>query len=460
MHRLNALPAPLIYAAAMAWTKGLALLSVPLLTANLAPTEFGRLELLASAAEIGGLLVNAGLVDTLYRFAGIADGRAEAARVMGLALAIAATGLLLVMVFAAPVAALLPLPTPPNELRLLGAAVVLEAVIGVPLGWLRMHGRAWQFALLTGARATLQVGLMAALVLGGWGVGGVLAAGAVAGLLLAGLLTAGQARATGIGFDRHESLRLLGYGIPLVGSGLAAFVLGTADRWLLAGAVPAAALGCYGLAVKISMIVALIAQPFELWWYPRRLLVLTGPEGLAQSSRVVVAGATLLIIAGGAVALAGPSLVSLLAPASYASAARMVPLLALALVLQLASSMANVGCYARRTGTQPLVVNAAAACVALVFYLLLIPHFGVDGAIAATVVAQAARLALFATLSQLTAPLEWKLTRLAAVAAATVLAVVVGGVIGMVTLGLTGLLALGLGLVPVAGFGRHRLASV
>ena len=459
MRHLNALPAPLIYAAAMAWTKGLALLSVPLLTANLSPTEFGRLELLASAAEIGGVLINAGLVDTLYRFASAADGRAEAGRVMGLALAIAATGFLLVMLCAGPVAALLPLPTPPGELRLLGTAVVLEAVIGVPLGWLRMHGRAWQFALLTGARATLQVGLMAALVLGGWGIGGVLAAGAVAGLLLAGLLTAGQARVTGIGFDRHESLRLLGYGIPLVGSGLAAFVLGTADRWLLAGAVPAAALGCYGLAVKISMIVALLAQPFELWWYPRRLVVLAGPDGRAQSSRVVTAGATLLVLAGGTVALAGPLLVTVLAPAVYAPAARMVPLLALALVLQLASSMANVGCYARRTGTQPMAVNAAAACVALAFYLLLIPRFGVDGAIAATVVAQAARLALFATLSQRTAPLDWKLPRLAAVAATPVLAVLAGGPIGAVTLGLAGLLALALGLVPVSGCARPALAS-
>ncbi len=460
MHRLTALPAPLIYAAAMAWTKGLALLSVPLLTANLAPAEFGRLELLASAAEIGGLLANAGLVDTLYRFASAADGRAEASRVMGLALVIAAAGFLIVMLGAGAVAAALPLPTPAGQVRLLGIAVVLEAVIGVPLGWLRMHGRAWQFSLLICARATLQVGLMAALVLGGYGVGGVLAAGAVAGLLLAGLLTARQARATGIRFDRRESLRLLRYGIPLVGSGLASFVLGTADRWLLAGAVPAAALGWYGLGVKISLIVALLAQPFELWWYPRRLTVLAAPDGLARSSHVVTAGAAMLILAGGAVALAGPLLVSILAPPSYAPAGRMVAPLALALVLQLASSMANVGCYARRTGMQPLAVNAAAACVALAFYLLLIPRLGVEGAIVATVVSQAFRLAVFAVLSQRTAPLDWPLLRLAAVAAATALAVVAGGILGVLALALAGALSVALGLVPLAGLIRRQLGRV
>ena len=52
MRHAGRIPAPLIYAGAMAWTKGLAMLSVPLLTRQLAPAEFGRLELLSSAAAI------------------------------------------------------------------------------------------------------------------------------------------------------------------------------------------------------------------------------------------------------------------------------------------------------------------------------------------------------------------------------------------------------------------------
>jgi O-antigen/teichoic acid export membrane protein len=309
-----------------------------------------------------------------------------------------------------------------------------------------MHGQAWRFALLTGGRATAQVGLMAALVLGGYGVSGVLAAGAVAGLLLAGVLTAGQARQTGIGFELRATGALLGYGLPLVGGGLAAFVLGTADRWFLAGQVPAAALGWYGLAMKIALIVPLLAQPFELWWYPRRLGVLAGPDGRAASSRVVMAGMAGLLLAGGAVALAAPGMVALLAPASYAPAAAMVPPLALALVLQLASSMANVGCYARKTGTQALLVNLAAAAVALAGYALLIPGLGVTGAIVATVLSQAVRFVLFAGLSQRTAPLDWKLPQLAVLAGAVMAAVMEGGFTGGLLLAGAAALVLPLGL--------------
>ena len=460
MRRLNRLPAPVIYAAAMAWTKGLAMLSVPLLTRTLAPAEFGRLELLSSAAEIGGLIAGAGLIDTLYRFANGPDGRAQAGRVTGLALLIVVIGMVLLTLAAPFIAAAMPLATSSGEIMLLGAAVVLEGVIGVPLGWMRMHGRAGAFAMLTGLRATLQVALMAALVLGGFGVSGVLAAGAVAGFLLAGVLTAGQARATGISFDGRQSLLLLAYGVPLVGGGLAAFVLGTADRWFLAGRVSGEALGWYGLAVKIAMIVPLLVQPFELWWYPRRLAVLSGPDGRAQSSRVVMAAMAMLMIAAGAVALAGPALVALLAPASYAPAGHMVPFLALALALQLASSMANVGCYARRTGTQALLVNVAAAAVALDGYAAFIPGYGVEGAIAATVLAQAARFAIFALLSQRSAPLDWQVMRLLAVFAVSVAAVVVSGAAGWALLVLGVAVAEALNLVKLPAMGRLRLLSV
>ena len=325
MRRLTRLPSPLIYAGAMAWTKGLAMLSVPLFTRTLLPEEFGRLELLSSAAEIGGLIAGAGLVDTLYRFASGADGRREAARVMGLALLIAVIGMALVVTGAPFVAPAMPLATSPLEIILLGTAVVLEGVIGVPLGWLRMHGHALGYGAMTAGRATLQVAIAAALVLGGFGVTGVLTAGAVAGLLLAGLLTAWQAHSTQVVLDRRDSLRLLAYGLPLVGGGLAAFILGTADRWLLAGAVSAAAIGVYGLAAKVASIVSLLAQPFELWWYPKRLAVLARPDGRANSSRVVMAGLAMLMLAGGAVSLAAPLLVRLLAPAAYAGAVAMVP---------------------------------------------------------------------------------------------------------------------------------------
>jgi O-antigen/teichoic acid export membrane protein len=416
----SGLRATFFYAAAMAWAKALSMVTIPVLTSMLTPAQFGRLELLSSAAEIGGLITGAGLVDTLFRFGSAPGeaGRRAGAEVAGLSLCIAGLGIVAVAFLAPMIAAAMPLATPGSDIVLLGIAVALDSTIGVPLGWLRMHQRAAAFAALSIARASLQASLVVALVATGHGVAGVLWGGCVTTLVFSSLLTVRQKRETGVAFAPQASLRLLAYGLPLIGSGLAAFVLGTADRWLLAGTVSAASLGQYGLAAKIAVITALLAQPFEMWWYPQRLGLVGTPEGLARSSRVVSAGAAGLLCAGAATALASPWLITLLAPPSYAPAQMMVPFLVLALVLQLLSSMANAGCYARKTSNLTMGITAVAAAITLALYLLLIPRMGVYGAIAATVAGQAVRLAMFAVISQRTVPLQWPLARLSVVAVA------------------------------------------
>src|SRR4051812_16924813 len=143
------LRATILYAGATGWTKGIGLLLLPLITGLLPAAEFGRLELLSSAAEIAAVLAGAGLVDTLYRFASLpgAEGRLGAARVTGLAVIVTLIGLVGAFA-AAPLGARLPLPALPIEVILLGISVALEAAIGVPLAWLRMQNRAAAYAFV------------------------------------------------------------------------------------------------------------------------------------------------------------------------------------------------------------------------------------------------------------------------------------------------------------------------
>lgn len=399
-----------LYGASLGWTKAMAMLTLPLLTAMLAPADFARLELLSSAAEIGALFAAGGLVDTTYRFASGADAAARraAGEILGLGTMIALAGIGLAVALSARFAALIPLPTPARDMALLGIAVALEGLIGVPLAFMRMRGRAGGYAAAAALRATLQSGLVAACVAAGWGVTGVLAAGSMAAVVAAGSLTALQARETGLVVAPHGWGRFLAYSLPLVGSGLASFALGTADRWLLAGVVSASALGLYALAAKISLVAALLTQPFELWWYPRRIAMLQAPDGRSRSARIATAGVILTVLAAAATAVGGPVLIRVLTPLAYHPAARYVPWLAAALALQSLGSLVNVGCYAGRTGALPMLVNGIAAVVAVAGYLLLIPRHGVAGAIAATLAAQSARLTLFLLLSQRRVRLPWR----------------------------------------------------
>ncbi|WPB83586.1 lipopolysaccharide biosynthesis protein [Sediminicoccus rosea] len=454
LHALARLPAPLraaaLYAVAIAWTKALSLLLLPLLTGYLEPAEFARLELLSSAAEIAALLAGAGLVDTLYRFASSPgrEGMAMAARVLGLGVLLAGLGLI-IAVLLAPAGALLPLPAPPIEVTLLGAAVAMEAVIGVPLAWMRMQGRALAWSVVMVVRGTAQAGLAAALLWSGYGVAGVLAAGAVAAGFTALLLVLRQSRETGLALEPRIWPRLLVYGLPLTGGGLASFALGTADRWLLAGAVTPEALAHYALAAKIAMVSALLTQPFELWWYPRRIGLLEAEHGHRQTTQVVGMGGALVVLAAAGTALGGPVLIQLATPPAYHAAVSYLPWLCAALAMQSLGSLVNVGCYMGRTGALPMLVNGAAGVVAILAYLVLIPSHGVMGAIIATLLAQGVRLGLFLWFSQRRVRLDYRLGRLAILSALCILALGLPLPLGAILLGLGCIpFAMALGLLP------------
>ncbi len=416
--RLGQLPAPLraaaCYAVAVAAAKALGLALLPVMTAALAPAEFARLELLLSLGEIAGLLLAAGLVDTLYRFVAL-DGRAAVARVAGLGLAMGALGLALAGL-GAPLGAWLPLPAPPLEVLLLGAAVALDVALGVPLALLRVDGRAGAYAGMVVLRGALHVVLATLLLRLGAGVAGVLGAAALAALVVAGWLLASRARVGELSLVPLGWGRLLAYGAPLTLGGLAAFALGAADRWFLAEAVPGEALAEYALAVKLAMAAAFLTQPFELWWYPRRVALLAAPGGAAESERMVGLGGALVLLAAGAAAVAGPALVGWATPPAYHGAARWIPWLTAALAMQSLGSLVNVGCYARRSTNQALAVNGLAGLAALAGYALLVPPFGVAGAVAATLLGQAVRLVAFWAMSHRSAPLDYPLGRLALLA--------------------------------------------
>jgi O-antigen/teichoic acid export membrane protein len=396
---------------------------LPLLTAHLSPAEFGRLELLASVAELAALLLGAGLVETLFRFGAGADPRRAAAEVTGLALVLSLCALVLLPVVAARLALALPADAAAGEVMLLGVAVAMGPLIGVTLAWLRLADEPARFAGAEMLRGTAQAALVALLVLAGFGVAGVLAGGATVAVLAALLLLLRQARRTGIALAPAAWGRLLAYGVPLIGSGLAGFALGTADRWVLAAYVVPEALGHYALAAKIALVAAFLTQPFELWWYPRRQRVLAETDGAARSARIVGAGAACVLLAATAAAIAGPLLIVLATPPAYHAAIAFLPWLAAVVALQALGSLVNVGCYIGRTGTLPLLANGTAALVALTGYALLIPRFGVEGTLAATLLAQAVRFFLFLSLSQRRAPLPYPLARIALLAGAATLCV-------------------------------------
>ena len=186
---------------------------------------------------------------------------------------------------------------------------------------------------------------------------------------------------------------MLSFGLPMVPSSLADFVLISSDRYFLQfmSGSPAAgtdAVGLYSLGYSFARIAqAVIMTPFNLAWMPF-LLDVSEEE---RAKQIYSSTLTYLVFAGVFVVLGlsvlSEDVIRIMARSSeYYDAYKVVPLLALSYLFLGCSYALQVGIYLeKKTTTIPLMVGGAAV-LNLVLNFLLIPPFGMMGAAIATAV--------------------------------------------------------------------------
>jgi O-antigen/teichoic acid export membrane protein len=463
--RIRRVPAGLrqafVYGSALGLGKGISLLMVPVFTHFLEPADYGRLDVVQTLADLLGIIIGLGLADTLFRFAGSAETEAErrqvAANVFGLATMVGLVALVATQLAAPTIATVLPGGITVVQTRLILGSLSLSGMSMVLLSWVRMRDRAGLYFFGSVGRVFLQSGLAALLLAAGFGITGVLAGGLIASVALAGGLIVWHLRTTGIAWEADRFRAYAVYGGPLIVTGMAGFILGSFDRWILADAVGAAAMAEYALAAKFGLITAIAVQPFDMWWMPRRFRVLGEPGGLETCARTASMGIVLAMLSAIGIAATGPMIIELVTPASYHGATRYVPWLAALAAVHAATTMVNLGCYAGRTTGRPVAIDGIAAVVALAGYFLLIPRFGADGAIAATAAALSLRLVVTFRVSQKALRLPYATGRLLLLAVVSVAVIasfqmtdgmIEGLILGIGGLVSTGFAALLLRLVP------------
>ncbi len=406
-----ALRQTLLYGASVALMKGVSLLMLPFIAHQLTPEAYGRLEVIGSLAIIGSVLVGLGLEDALYRFAGAEPDagrrRRLAGEIFGLALLTGALAWLAGWLAAERIAGLIPGQPTVYEVRLVLSLLALEALIAVPLGWLRMREKAIGFFLLTSGRALLQAALVLLFLALDRGVAGVLEAGLIAALIQALALSWLQLKDSGLSFSRATGSRALVYSLPIMASGLLAFALNGLDRWVLAEHASLTDVAHFGVAAKFALAVVLMLQPFGMWWSPRRFQVLHGPDGQRRAARFTTMGLSLTLILAVLVGLLSPILIAWLMPEDYALAGRYAMILVLAMAFKEMAELTNLGCFAGKTTRAQLLINLLGALIGVAAMLWWAQEHGVWGVILALLAAQGARLVLFFAVSQRLLPLPY-----------------------------------------------------
>ncbi len=373
--------------------QAVSVLLLPLYTRYLSPADYGALEILYFIANILSIFIGLGVTEAMSRFYFDREdtqwrNRVTSTSILGMGVVcLASCGLLCLL---SPFAArnLLDSSAYSIHFTLLFLSMVgqfLTAIIGA---YLRIRRRSTTFLIFSLTQTLATTGLNILFIVSfGWGSLGMLAAtlvvSGVTGVVASILVLAH----TGIGFDTTLFREMMRFGLPLIPSTLGSQIAISSDRYFVKAYVSLADAGLYSLGYKLgSMMHSLLTAPFIQVWMPRRL-ERYGHEDVEQAfARVFTYFLAILTFVSLAVSLLARYLVRLLTPERYWAACHIVPLIALAHIVHAFYYHFTIPItYAKRTKYYAYL-NVSVGVANLVLNLVLIPHYGVWGAGAATLI--------------------------------------------------------------------------
>jgi O-antigen/teichoic acid export membrane protein len=389
-------------------------------------------------------------------------------------------GAFAVLMFLAPiVGVLLVLFAPlPRELRFaIGAglfSVMFRSLLRLAQERRRAAGEVKAFALLDMTQTLGGFVLGAALVLAGLGAAAPLAgAGAASALCLIGALP-GELKVARRGrFDRHRLRRCLAYGLPVSLSLMMGLALSTTDRFVIAADLNEAAVGAYHAGYTLSnrtldvlfLWLGMAGQPACIAALERG-----GRSALLRTATAQASGMILVALPAsvGLMLVAAPLAHVLVGPALADRAATVTPWIALgALFSGMTTHYFNTAFTLAKATRRLFVAVALPALANLGLVLVLVPAFGLRGAMWATAASYGLGLVVSIALGRgpTALPVPWG-TLLKALAATTVMALVVaalpalGGGLELLLKAGVGALVYGCAALALgAGDARQRLMS-
>ena len=384
----------LIYAVGMVLTKAVAFLMLPVYTRLLTPSDYGVLQLLMMFLEVLSIFAGSRIAYGIFHFYHKAATESAKRTVLSTAaiLLTATFGVAAMLTIAlAPRIALLVFDASDPYtmyIRLAGLGMLFESLITVPNALFQLRQQSMKFVSFGLSRLLLQLTLnLVLLIQFDMGVAGVLLSGVITNFLIGSYLLARVVGQVGTRFSAPEARAFLRFGLPLVAMQVATFIFTFGDRYFLNKAGDTAAVGLYGLAYQFGFMVGMIGyMPLEMVWDPQRFAVAKRADRDVIYSKVFKYMNVTLITAAVGLSLFVGDVLRLIAAPEFHGAALFVPVIVGAYIFQAWGTFFNVGIMiTERTGFYT-VANWAAAAVAVIGYLVLIPRYLAWGA-AFTVVA-------------------------------------------------------------------------
>ena len=385
--------ATLLYTVATFIPRLAGLMVVPLYTKVLSPSEYGVLASIEALKAILGIVITMGLERGMYRLYYDYEGE-ERRRYMGsLFLSVAGVSVvisvLLNTVFAFLVQQLFP-SIDFYPYLVLGIFTSLVAAVGaVPSGYLRLAEKAGIYMVTAVLRTIATVAVAATLLLSlRLGVLGVLFANLAVEFLFLAVTFLLAVRNFTFAFDWSMTRVSLAFSIPMLPNLLASWVINQSNRVFIDRYLSQADLGIFSLASKASEAGAMLAVAFMTAYQPiyYRSVADQGEDGARPTLKkyntlfILLVAASLFVVA-----FFSRELVLLLADRRYAGAQKLIPFMAAFVFIAQITGLNNLALYQRKKTVQVMLSVVASSLVALALNWLLIPQWGLLGAVLAAI---------------------------------------------------------------------------
>ena len=363
-----------------------ALLLLPLYTRYLSPADYGAVETLVALAAILATVLRLGMASAFFRFYFDSADDAHRLRVVRTSfwftMAMATLGLVVGLILAEPISDWL-FDTGDHTTLVRAAFVLLWAQMNYEqmTSLFRVEERAVAFtaATLVNLAVTVAATVLFVVVFD-WGATGVVAGNFTGTLLVYAALLVYRHEQLGLTFDRRLLHKMNRFGIPLVPSMLALWLLNFGDRFFILRLADQSEVGVYSIGARIASAMVLLLAAFRAGWLAFAYSIEDDERARRAYSFVLTYLLFVASWAALALALLSPWLVQWLTTPAFYDASEVVPLLVFGAVALGGFNVVSIVLGRRKRTQFNWVATGAGALVSVVLNLLLIPPYGIIGA--------------------------------------------------------------------------------
>ncbi len=375
----------LIYGLSGYISKSISLLLLPLYTAVLTTEDYGILDLLGTIVIVSTFLILSGTDTSVGYYYFRKEYHEERNQIiissMYVRLIFSVVAFIIIFFGAQYISQLLFGKDLSLFVIITGMTIVFQALHSFLFNLLRLEFRVWLYTILSSINILLSILLTVYFVLvKGQGVYGALLAQAISyGLIFIYTLFYVFKRYK-FGFSFKWVKKILAYGFPLIGTGIAIWVLNSTDRYFLAHYVDLSAVGIYAVGAKLAAIVGIVGGALQMSWGPYAMDIQYEKNAKDIYSKVFQLYCIANIVIILAISMFAIDILKVFTQPDFYSAKAVVPFLCTSVFFTSAYFIVSIGINLTKKLQHTIWITVAAAGVNIGLIFILTPMFGPVGA--------------------------------------------------------------------------------